>query len=201
MPPMDEDGSIIGMDDLPYVLRGDDGKEYILPGSIPEATLADGEDPEEHDFLPPLEHPADVAWFLSEEASKKLLELFEAEERLSHCSLRQNLQEIADSMGATLEERDPPPRLLRKRIRWDERNRRRELKGLQKKDNPYYGSHYFTITIHVNQPVKSVEVVLDGLTKGQAEDMERIVQEVARNEEDSSGPVIDRGMCSDDGMR
>lgn len=154
MPPMDEDGNIIGMDDLTYALRGDDGKEYILPGSIPEATLADGEDPEEHDCLPPLEAPPDMAWTLSDETAKRLMEFFYQEEKLEKTSIYEYLQKLCDEFGGTVEERDPPRRMLRKRIRWNERNRRRLLKGLPVKQNPYFGSLYYVINIQV--PVKTV---------------------------------------------
>lgn len=43
----------------------------------------------------------------------------------------------------------PPRRFARKLNRWNERNRRRKLKGLPEKPNPYYGSVFFTVTVPV----------------------------------------------------
>ena len=54
MPTRDEDGNIIGLDDFLIALRGDDAREFILPGSIPEVSELSA-DPEEDDCLPPLE--------------------------------------------------------------------------------------------------------------------------------------------------
>ena len=159
MPTRDEDGNIIGLDGFLIALRGDDAREFILPGSIPEAKIAPESDPVKHDCPPPLEAPPEMEWILSDEISKSLIEFFDREEKLARTLLWEYLQSICGGMGATVEELDPPRRMLRKRIRWDERNRRRKLKGLQEKGNPYNGSCYFAITIPVNQPVESVKVV------------------------------------------
>ena len=126
MPPMDEDGNIIGMDAFPIALRGDDAREYILPGSIPEAhldTTATSEDPEEHDCMPPLEHTG--SWTLSGEGFKKLSEMID--------EIIQSLDGLTISMSVINRE----SRLHRKVVRWDERNRRRRLKGLPEKECPY----------------------------------------------------------------
>jgi hypothetical protein len=177
MPPFDENGNMIGMDDFPIFLRGDDAVEHVLPSSIPEISADDINDPElEHDYLPPLETPLDATWTLSEEASKRLLELIDRDEALTKMSIHEYLQKLSDELGATMEERDPPARKLRKRIRWDERNRRRKLKGLPEKNNPHYGDMYFVITVPVHYPVETCHITIDGLTKEQAEDMERIVK-------------------------
>ena len=165
------------MDDFPIALRGDDSVEWILPGSQIQEAVVTNIPEEEHDYLPPLEAPPDMSWFLSDETARRLLDLFDEEERLAKASIHEYLQELCDGLGATVEERDPPRRLLRKRIRWDERNRRRKLKGLPKKNNPYWGAVYYVIHVPVYQTVNNVSVEIDGLTKEQAEDMARIVEE------------------------
>jgi hypothetical protein len=150
-----------------------------MPGSIPEISADDINDPElEHDYLPPLETPPDTPWTLSEEASKRFLELIDQEGVLLNITLHDYLQKLSEERGATMEERDPPARKLRKRIRWDERNRRRKLKGLPEKNNPHYGDMYYVITVPVHYPVETCHITIDGLTKEQAEDMERIVKKL-----------------------
>ena len=79
MPTHDENGNMIGMDDFPIALRGDDAVEWIVPGSpMPKVVLTN--DPEEHDCLPPLEAPNDVPWTLSDEAAEKLMALIDQQE-------------------------------------------------------------------------------------------------------------------------
>ena len=148
MPPMDEDGNIIGMDDFQVVDA--DGN----PAHLSAATILMCAPDVEHDCLPPLEAPPDMAWTLSDETAKRLMEFFDQEEKLEKTSIYEYLQKLCDEFGGTVEERDPPRRMLRKRIRWNERNRRRRLKGLQIKQNPYFGSLYYVINIQV--PVKTV---------------------------------------------
>lgn len=126
MPPMDEDGNIVGIDAFPIALRGDDAREFILPGSIPESKFdltAASEDPEEHDCLPPLEHTG--SWVLSAEDAQKLSEV---------------LGRIVEAVGAiytAFVQIKRTSRRYRKVVRWDERNRRRRMKGLPEKPCPY----------------------------------------------------------------
>ncbi len=69
-------------------------------------------------------------------------------------TIRQKAKELADTLimmcgeGATVKS-TPPRRFQRKLIRWDERNRRRKLKGLPEKPNPYYGSVFFTVMVPI----------------------------------------------------
>lgn len=149
MPTRDEDGNIIGLDAFPIGLRGDDAVEWILPETV---VISDPEG--EHDCLPPLEAPPDMAWTLSDETAKRLMEFIDQEEKLAKTSIYEYLKKLCDDMGGTVEERDPPRRMLRKRIRWNERNRRRRLKGLPVKQNPYFGSLYYVVNIPV--PVKTL---------------------------------------------
>lgn len=46
-----------------------------------------------------------------------------------------------------IKETKPPRRIYRKRIRWDERNRRRRKKRLPEKENPYWSIFYYNIVI------------------------------------------------------
>jgi len=156
MPTKDEDGNFIGLDDFSIFLYGDDACEYVLPGSIPEVSELSA-DPEEHDCLPPLETPPDMAWRLSEETAKRMMEFIDHEEKLAKTSIYEYLQKLCDDMGATVEERDPHRRMLRKRIRWNERNRRRRLKGLPEKQNPYPRAVAFTYVINL-QPTGPINM-------------------------------------------
>ena len=126
MPPMDEDGNIIGIDAFPIALRGDDAREFILPGSIPESKFdltATSEDPEEHDCLPPMENTG--SWTLSGEGFKKLMEVID------------EIIHSLDGLTFTMVHIGRKSRHHRKVVRWDERNRRRRLKGLPEKACPY----------------------------------------------------------------
>jgi len=146
MPPFDENGNMIGMDDFPIFLRGDDAKEYILPGSISETVLT--ENPDNPDDLPP-------------EAENMLKSITAEFEAMIGEETAKTFKEQMDSIVRSFEERfrdcmvqaTPPRRFLRKLKRWDERNRRRRLKGLPEKPNPYYGSCWFTFTIPVREVV------------------------------------------------
>ena len=106
------------------IFRGDDAREFVLPGSIPSISdLSDGEAPEEHDCLPPLEHTG--SWELSAKAVQKLAEV---------------LNQIVHAVGqiyAAFVPIDRASRRYRKVVRWDERNRRRRLKGMPEKPCPY----------------------------------------------------------------
>lgn len=126
MPPKDENGKFINMDAFPIVLRGDDDREFILPGSIPECKLdltAASEDPEERDCLPPMENTG--SWTLSGEGSKKLMEVLD------------EIIHTLDDLTFTMVHISRKSRHYRKVVRWDERNRRRRLKGLPEKACPY----------------------------------------------------------------
>jgi len=122
MPPFDESGGIIDLN-VPCFLRGDDAKEYIFPGSIPTLGETKASDPEEHDCLPPMENTG--SWTLSGEGFKKLMEV---------------IDEIIHFLGdltITMAPIGRKSRHHRKVVRWDERNRRRRLKGLPEKECPY----------------------------------------------------------------
>lgn len=126
MPTRDEDGNIIGLDGFPIALRGDDAREFILTGSIPESKFdlaAASEDPEEHDFLPQMENTG--SWTLSGEGFRKLIEVID---RAIHS---------LDGLIFTMVHIGMKSRHNRKVVRWDERNRRRRLKGLPEKACPY----------------------------------------------------------------
>lgn len=74
MPTRDEDGNLIGLDAFPIGLRGDDGVEWIVPGTpMPETVVTSN--PEEHDCLPPLEAPPEMTWTLSNRSAKKLCKM------------------------------------------------------------------------------------------------------------------------------
>lgn len=126
MPTRDEDGNLIGLDAFPIALRGDDAREFILPGSIPESKFdltAASEDPEEHDCLPPMENTG--SWTLSGEGFKKLIEVIGG------------IIHSLDGLIFTMVHIGRDLRHYRKVVRWDERNRRRRLKGLPEKPCPY----------------------------------------------------------------
>lgn len=126
MPTRDEDGNIIGLDGFPIALRGDDAREYILPGSIPETEFdltATSKDPEEHDCLPPMENTG--SWTLSGDGFKKLMEAID--------KMVKSINNLTVSMIPI----GRKSRHHRKVVRWDERNRRRRLKGLPEKECPY----------------------------------------------------------------
>lgn len=129
MPTRDEDGNIIGLDGFPIALRGDDAREFILPGSIPESKFdltAASDDPEEHDCLPPLEHTG--SWVLSEKAVQSIIKAL------------QRIIPVANSLNedfVQLRKFGLSSRNHRKAKRWDEKNRRRRLKGLPEKECPY----------------------------------------------------------------
>lgn len=125
MPTKDEDGNFFGPDWLPVAMRGDDGKEISIPCSITvlQDATAIVEDQEEHDCLPPLEHTG--SWELSAKAVQKLADV---------------LNQIVHAVGqiyAAFIPIDRASRRYRKVVRWDERNRRRQLKGLPEKPCPY----------------------------------------------------------------
>ena len=126
MPTFDEEGNIIGMDDYTIALRGDDAREYILPGSIPEAhldTTATSDDQEEHDCLHPLEHTG--SWCLSEKAVNSIIEAM------------RSITETINGLTISCWPVTKMTRDYRRIVRWDERNRRRRLKGLPEKECPY----------------------------------------------------------------
>ena len=126
MPTRDEDGNLIGLDAFPIYLRGDDAREYVFPGSIPETELdltATSEDPEEHDFLPPMENTG--SWTLSGDGFKKLMEAID------------KVVKSLNSLTVSMIPIGRKSRQYRKVVRWDERNRRRRLRGLPEKPCPY----------------------------------------------------------------
>ena len=87
---------------------------------------------QEHDCLPPLEHTssgvllADAIQRLTESLQKMFPAPDEAFEELGRLALS--------------------PRGYRKTVRWDEKNRRRQLKGLPEKPCPYY-DHLLQISL------------------------------------------------------
>ena len=60
-------------------------------------------------------------------------------------------QKLVDAYGGygILVEQTPPRRFTRKLKRWNERNRKKRLKGLPEKPNPYYGDAFFTVNFPV----------------------------------------------------
>ena len=137
MPTRDEDGNIIGLDGFPIALRGDDAREFVLPGSIPESKFdltAASEDPEEHDCLPPLEHLG--PWEMSIKGCEKLAE-----------AMRRLVDAVGEIYAAVIPV-DRRSRHYRKVVRWDERNRRRRLKGMPEKPCPYPRTWKTCIIMH-----------------------------------------------------
>ena len=126
MPTKDEDGNIIGLDGFPIFLRDDDAREYVLPGSIPEVSELSA-DPEEYDCLPPLEHTG--SWVLSANAVQSITE---ALQKLFPALFHGAAEAFEDLSRLCLS-----PRGYRKAVRWEEKNRRRRLKGLPEKPCPY----------------------------------------------------------------
>lgn len=76
--------------------------------------------------------------------------------------LTQKLAEAYGSYGVSVEQ-TLPRRFIRKLKRWDERNRKKRLKGLPEKPNPYYGSVFFTVNI----PVCNLSHVIVDVEEGQ----------------------------------
>lgn len=74
-------------------------------------------------------------------------------------------QKLVDAYGGygILVKQTPPRRFTRKLKRWDERNRKKRLKGLPEKPNPYYGSVFFTVNI----PVYNLSHVIVDVEEGQ----------------------------------
>lgn len=158
MPPFDENGGIINLD-APFFIRGDDAKEYILPGSIPTLGETCVADPEEHDCLPPLDDTA--TWQLSDNFAKKLLETMDKLEAMNADSIKTVVVQTAHDMTEKLfeagvlaspihVEHNNKTREWRRAIRWNERNRRRRLKGKPEKRNPYPRAVAFTYVVNLN---------------------------------------------------
>lgn len=82
---------------------------------------------QEHDCLPPLEHIG--SWELSANAIKRLTEVFQ--KIFPTVSKADKTFEELRRLSALL------PRGYHKAIRWEEKNRRRRLKGLPEKPCPY----------------------------------------------------------------
>ena len=74
-------------------------------------------------------------------------------------------QKLVDAYGGygILVEQTPPRRFTRKLKRWNERNRKKRLKGLPEKPNPYYGDAFFT----VNFPVYNLSHIIVDVEEGQ----------------------------------
>lgn len=128
MPTKDEDGNFIGLDDFPIFLRGDDAREYVLLGSIPEVSELSA-DPEEYDCLPPPGHTGSL-----ELLANSVQRLTEALQKLIPApALFHGAVEAFKELGRLA----LSPRGYRKAVRWEEKNRRRRLKGLPEKPCPY----------------------------------------------------------------
>lgn len=87
-----------------------------------------------------------------ETITSHMIELFSRPIPTPEDQLREYIDSIRVMCPEAMIEETPPCRVTRKRIRWNERNRRRRLKGLPVKQNPYFGSLYYVINI----PVKTV---------------------------------------------
>ena len=155
MPPFDENGNMIDLNDFPIALRGDDAVEYIYPGSIPEAHFTDDSD-EEHDCLPPFD--TTKAWALTAKFAKKLTEAIEklSESAKDTTVIVQSLTDVAHEMLEGKISTTPAvidntrrTREWRRAIRWNEKNRRRMLKGLPWKRNPYPRVFAFTCMVNL----------------------------------------------------
>ena len=160
MPPFDEKGGMIDLNG-PFSLRGDDAKEYILPGSIPIIGETCVSDPEEHDCLPPLEALTSEGWLLSDRLAEKLLETIaafeEADEKIPKTVLIKTVNDFSQELEAegiinppAIVEHTTSWREMRRCARWNERNRRRMLKGLPEKPNPYPRAVAFTYVVNLN---------------------------------------------------
>ena len=150
-----------------YFHRGDDAKEYILPGSIPEAKFT-LDDAEEHDCLPPLEALTTQGWTLSDRLVEKLMEAIEAcekeNEKLPKTVLIKTVNDFSQELEAegiiqppAIIEHNRNTREWRKAIRWNERNRKRRLKGLPEKPNPHPRAFCFTYVLNLT-PVDPPEM-------------------------------------------
>lgn len=160
------------------ILRGDDAREFVLPGSIPSISdLSDGEDPEEHNCLPPLEALTTDGWLLSDRLAGKLLDAIESfEEAGKKCpqavivktvnDFSEELEAEGIIMPPAMIENSTSYREMRRFRRWNEKNRRRRLKGLPEKQNPYPRACSFTYIINLRPPEKiPMTFVLDGEEK------------------------------------
>ena len=81
---------------------------------------------QEHDCLPPLEHTGN--WILSDAAVRSIAEAMER--IIPTASTANEAFEKLRKLGLS-------PRKERRAIRWDEKNRRRRLKGLPEKPYPF----------------------------------------------------------------
>ena len=83
----------------------------------------------EHDCLPPMEHTG--SWELSANAIQRLTEALQ--KMFPASALFHGAVEAFEELGRLA----LSPRGYRKAVRWDEKNRRRRLKGLPEKPCPY----------------------------------------------------------------
>jgi len=73
MPPFDENGNMMPLwENPPMYIKDQDGTIHEIPREIPTVKLT--ENPEEHDYLPPLEFPPDQTWVLNGKASRSLIQ-------------------------------------------------------------------------------------------------------------------------------
>lgn len=84
---------------------------------------------QEHDCLPPMEHTG--SWELSANAIQRLAEALQ--KAFPEPALFHGAVDAFEELGRLA----LSPRGYRKAVRWDEKNRRRRLKGLPEKPYPY----------------------------------------------------------------
>ena len=80
MPPFDENGNMMPLwENPPMYIKDRDGTIQEIPRKIPTVQLT--VNPEEHDFLPPLDFPPDQTWTLTGKASKGLIRMMKKAEK------------------------------------------------------------------------------------------------------------------------
>ena len=80
-----------------------------------------------------------------ETITSHMIELFSRPIPTPEVQQREYIDSIREMCPEAMIEETPPCRVTRKRIRWKEKNRRRVLKGLREKVNPYYSKMYLTV--------------------------------------------------------
>jgi len=126
-------GGTIKADEFPVALRGDDAVEFLPPVDMDHAT----------------------------KLMEILGELIDQQIGRDFQKLSEAMGEFAKAYNGSVKALPLKKALQRKKIRWDEDNRRRRLKGIPEKPNPYAGIINLQMTIWPNVPVESVVVEID----------------------------------------
>lgn len=104
MPPFDEDGNIIGIDEFQIALRGDDSVEWIIPGSPPpgvfEMSIPEFED---HDFLLTKKSSESMIRIIKEAMKERDRLLKKADRLIRRCYRLQELTRREKLKGASMD--------------------------------------------------------------------------------------------------